>query len=192
MTRTGSYAKGVAKRREVLEATLRVLVRDGYKASLRAIAQESGLSLTGLMHYFESRDDLMVSVLRGLDDDIFQDVVEAGAAFEPGNYLADAMALNASEPARVHLYISMLAETSNPAHPAAAYMRERYALGVSVLSRWISDRQVEGRLAPSIDPTFVASTLLAAADGIQIQWLQDSSIDMAAHVRRTWALLTQS
>ena len=191
MTRTGTYAKGVVKRREVLEAAMKVLVRDGYKASLRAIAKESGLSLTGLMHYFPTRDELMLAVLRDIDDHVAEELFEAGAAFRPGDYLADVMALNASEPARAHLYVGMLAEAANPAHPAAEYMRERYAMGVRVLAEWIRDRQAEGQLASTLDPEFTASALFAAADGIQVQWLQDRSIDMAAHVRRMWALLTQ-
>jgi len=191
MTRTGTYAKGVVKRREVLEATMTVLVRDGYKASLRAIAKESGLSLTGLMHYFPTRDELMLAVLRDIDDHVAEELFEAGAAFRPGDYLADVMALNASEPARAHLYVGMLAEAANPAHPAAEYMRERYAKGIQVLGEWIRDRQAEGQLASTLDPEFTASALFAAADGIQVQWLQDRSIDMAAHVRRMWALLTQ-
>ena len=39
------------------------------------------------------------------------------------------------------------------------------------------------------DAEFAATALIAAADGIQIQWMSDRSIDMGAHVRAVWAAL---
>ena len=40
-----------------------------------------------------------------------------------------------------------------------------------------------------VDPEFVATALIAAADGIQIQWMSDPSIDMGEHMRRVWECL---
>ena len=36
------------------------------------------------------------------------------------------------------------------------------------------------------DPAEVAALIVAAADGLQQQWLLDRSIDMAARLRRLW------
>lgn len=45
---------------EILRAAAHVIARDGYeKASMRAIAKESGASLAGLYHYFKSKEDLL-------------------------------------------------------------------------------------------------------------------------------------
>jgi hypothetical protein len=51
-------------------------------------------------------------------------------------------------------------------------------------------QQVVGRIPADVDANYAARALLAAADGIQNQWLLDRSIDMGAHVREVWQQLT--
>ena len=58
MAQRGSYAKGVAKREEILERTLDVIATEGYDgASVKRIAEAVGLSQAGLLHYFDSKED---------------------------------------------------------------------------------------------------------------------------------------
>jgi DNA-binding transcriptional regulator YbjK len=53
-------ARGEERRRDVLEATLRVIGRDGIRAAThRAVALEAGTSLSATTYYFESRDDMI-------------------------------------------------------------------------------------------------------------------------------------
>ncbi len=69
MARRGSYAKGVAKRGEILDAALAVIGRDGYsRATVREIAGAVGLSQNGLLHHFGSKERLFVEVLRHRDE----------------------------------------------------------------------------------------------------------------------------
>lgn len=69
MARRGSYAKGVAKRGEILDAALAVIGRDGYsRATVREIADAVGLSQNGLLHHFGSKERLFVEVLRHRDE----------------------------------------------------------------------------------------------------------------------------
>lgn len=69
MARRGSYAKGVAKRGEILDAALEVIGRDGYsRATVREIADAVGLSQNGLLHHFGSKERLFVEVLRHRDE----------------------------------------------------------------------------------------------------------------------------
>lgn len=57
--------KGEQKRREVLEATLRLLAREGPRAvTHRAVAAEAGTSLRATTYYFASRDELLDAALR--------------------------------------------------------------------------------------------------------------------------------
>lgn len=57
--------RGEKKRREVLEATLRLLAREGPRAvTHRAVAKEAGTSLRATTYYFESRDQLLDAALR--------------------------------------------------------------------------------------------------------------------------------
>ena len=53
------------RRREVLTAARRVIVRDGIDAATtRAIAKEAGYSNGVLAHYFADKDEILLSALR--------------------------------------------------------------------------------------------------------------------------------
>src|SRR6478609_1303588 len=79
MAKRGSYAKGVAKREEILTSALEVIAREGFRgASVREIADAVGLSQAGLHHYFGSKEQLFVEILRKRDE------IDAGR-FEPGD-----------------------------------------------------------------------------------------------------------
>jgi AcrR family transcriptional regulator len=53
------------RRREVADATARVIRRDGLeRASVRTVAREAGLSMGSLRHYFVSQSELMVFAFR--------------------------------------------------------------------------------------------------------------------------------
>src|SRR6266540_686147 len=64
MASRGPYAKGVAKREEILTAALEVIAQHGYrKTSTRELAAAVGLSEAGLLHYFGSKEKLFEAVL---------------------------------------------------------------------------------------------------------------------------------
>ena len=59
----GSYAKGIARRQEILDRAIEVFAERGSKrTSLRAIASEVGVTHAALTHYFGSLDELLVAV----------------------------------------------------------------------------------------------------------------------------------
>ena len=67
--RRGSYAKGVAKREEILERALEVIAREGYRgASVKELADAVGLSQAGLLHYFDSKEELFTEIVRKRDE----------------------------------------------------------------------------------------------------------------------------
>lgn len=57
-------ARGEERRTQVLEATLRLLAREGPRAvTHRAVAREAGTSLRATTYYFASRDQLLIEAL---------------------------------------------------------------------------------------------------------------------------------
>lgn len=57
------------RRREIVEATIRVMARSGYDgASVQAIAKEAGLSPGLLHHHFTRKQAILLAVLRHLED----------------------------------------------------------------------------------------------------------------------------
>lgn len=179
MTRRGSYAKGIAKREEILTVALDVIARHGYRgASVREIADAVGLSQAGLLHYFDSRDELLTAVLTKRDE------VDAPApAEEPFEALLRIVAHNAEVPGLVQLYAQLSIEATDPAHPAHEYFVARYERLRSMFADGIRQAQAAGAMRADADPETTATAIVAAADGLQAQFLLDPSIDMAAGLR---------
>ena len=193
MTARNSYPKGVAKREEILRVTLEIFGREGERnTTLRMVAKESHISLTGLMHYFESKDHLLTEVLLANDRAAEARFNDPDVVLDPGEFLARALTVNAANSARVRLYVTLAAASTDPAHPAHTYFRERFALLRATIAEHLAAEQRAGRADPGLDPHFTASALVAASDGIQLQWLSDPDIDMAEHVRRVWQMLTSA
>ncbi|MDE0546625.1 TetR/AcrR family transcriptional regulator [Microbacterium sp. C7(2022)] len=177
--RRGSYAKGIAKREEILDRALDVIAREGYRgASVKELADAVGLSQAGLLHYFDSKEELFVEILRkrdAVDQSVYGIGPGAQAPDELRTGFIRVMQHNADVPGLVRLYAQMSVEATDPTHPAHDYFTER--------SRGIRETMAAARPLPAsgepLDPDTFGRVLQAVADGLQVQWLQDPSIDMA-------------
>jgi AcrR family transcriptional regulator len=188
MSRRGAYAKGVAKREEILDAALAVIARNGYqRTSVRDIAEAVGLSQAGLLHYFASKDALFVEILRRRDDVDRERLPEDVGARVQG--LIDIMRHNAEVPGLVQLYAELSTEASHPEHAAHDFFTQRYAVLRRQLGDAVRTAQERGEISNALDAESVATILLASADGLQTQWMLEPEIDMAAHLERLWAAL---
>ncbi|WP_221583502.1 TetR/AcrR family transcriptional regulator [Microbacterium sp. G2-8] len=181
MARRGAYAKGIAKREEILQVALDVIARHGYRgASVREIADAVGLSQAGLLHYFDSKDELFTAVLRKRDE-----LAQGGEDDDPADMLEGfvrIIARNREVPGLVHLYTQLSVEAADPSHAAHDYFVERF----ENLRRFTTDAlrrgQADGSLRSDFDADRMASVVIAAADGLQTQWLLDPSIDMGREI----------
>lgn len=180
----GPYAKGVAKREEILSVALAVVAEKGCrKASVREIAERVGLTQAGLMHHFGSREELYQEVLRA------RDLRDHEMFFVPDPTIEGFFAViahNAEVPGLVRLYVEFSAEASIPEHPAHAFFLDRYAWLRDNMTGVIARAQETGGMGRDLDVTAAVDLLIAAADGLQLQWLNDHAIDMVTRLRRLW------
>jgi AcrR family transcriptional regulator len=184
MARRGSYAKGVAKRGEILDAALEVIGRDGYsRATVREIADAVGLSQNGLLHHFGSKERLFVEVLRHRDElDRLAYGEGAGQRPDIAQSLVRLVRHNARVPGLVQLYSRFSAEAAEEGHPAHGFFQERYATARRIIAEAIRSLQEEGGLPPGHDADRLAVLGVALMDGLQAQWAYDSGVDMADHL----------
>lgn len=175
----GSYAKGVARRQEILDRAIEVFAqRGGSRTSLRAIAQEVGVTHAALTHYFGSLDELLVAVYR--EAAARGDEAEKADA-TPAESMRIAAAENREIPGMVELYSTLVASALGTAHPAAhAYVTERFASLRTGLTAEVEALQESGRIRSDIDPQLAAALIIAASDGLQTQWLLEPSVDHEA------------
>jgi len=175
----GPYAKGVQRRRQIIDEVLTVYDTLGAEGtSLRAIARAIGVSHSVLVHYFGSREDLFLEVLAEQDE-------RHRALFREGDSFVEQLARGAdfstSVPGLMALLNNMVAralETGNDrsrAHFSARYARLR-AEFVPILAAG----QRAGTVRADLPVEEVASLILAAADGLTTQWLLDRSVDFKA------------
>ncbi|KQW04902.1 TetR family transcriptional regulator [Leifsonia sp. Root4] len=192
MARRGSYAKGVAKREEILTEALQVIAQNGYsRASVRELADAVGLSQAGLLHYFSSKEELFTAVLQKRDE-VDAAVYLDGNDLEALSGLAAVMRHNTEVPGLAQLYSRLSAEATDPAHPAHDFFVQRTAQFRAMFADNVRARQQLGTLPAHLDPDKVATIMIALADGLQTQWTLDPSIDMAEHIDYLAGLLSLS
>ena len=193
MARRGSYAKGIAKREEILRTALSVIAREGYHgASVKELAEAVGLSQAGLLHYFDSKDELFVEILRTRDEvDLAGHVqaVEAADLDDLREGYLDIVRHNARVPGLVELFTRLAADAADPEHPSRAFFEER---STALRDRWagtIAEAQAAGRIRPGLDPALAARLLQAVSDGAQMQLLVEPELDMTTLIDALFDLM---
>ncbi|WP_420365397.1 TetR/AcrR family transcriptional regulator [Curtobacterium sp. L3-7] len=178
----GPYAKGVQRRKEILDRTLDVVASKGIDGtSLRAIGEAIGVSHAALRHYFDSREALLLEVLRERDAESTRRLDGVDGVL---NRMAGAADHNVSVPGLVTMYTTLLATSVEPGNETSrAFFAERFEIARADLAAQLRDElQASGRHSDA-DLDQVASLIIAAFDGLQVQWLLDRSVDIAGTLR---------
>lgn len=173
------------RRREIVKAAMRVFATRGFhNASLVEIAEEVGMTHSGVIHHFGNKQQLLVEVLTYRDD---LDVMAfeghrppKGQAFL--EHLIDTAMENSRRPGIVQGYTVLSSESVTEGHPAQTYFRERFVglreMLVEAL-RIVTDAQVDDEELDN-----AASAIIATMDGLQVQWLHDrKAVDMPRALR---------
>ncbi|MFE5776100.1 TetR/AcrR family transcriptional regulator [Brachybacterium sp. NPDC056505] len=177
--RPGAYAKGMARRRQILDRAIEVFRERGADGtSLRRIAEAIGVSHAALRHYFDSLEQLLVAVYAhaeaARDDD--PDLPEPSSAVD---VMVQAAVQNLEVPGLVQLYSTLVAASLEARSTEAKdYFTSRFAHLRVALEARVRAEQEAGELRSDVDPAQIASLLVAASDGLQIQWLLEPDIDL--------------
>ena len=181
-----SYPKGVRRRQQILGSVIAVLAQRGVdRASLRTVGEAIGVSHTALRHYFSSRDELLVEAYRTHEARAAGD---APAADESAvGLIISAAERNRSIPGLVELYATLTTDALQEQHAVTReFVRNRFRSLRAALAARSESGQRAGRIAAGIDPLDAAALVIAASDGLQIQWLLDPD---AVDVGRSLAIL---
>lgn len=187
---TRKYPKGLAKREEILNTALDVIAERGFSgATLRELADAANLSITGLVHHFGTKEELLTAVLRRRDE---RDA-EANYPRQPETTtemiggLTRVVEHNTTVPGLVHLYTNLAADATAVDHPAHEYFLERYRASHAIGRDALAHLQAAGELPKEIDASDLALLTIAMLDGLQLYWQFDEQIDMS----RTLGALSQ-
>lgn len=181
-----SYPKGVRRRQQILDSAIALFAQRGVdRASLRTIGEAIGVSHTALRHYFASRDELLVEAYRAHEA---QAAGDAHAVSESAvGQIIEAAERNRSIPGLVELYATLSTDALQEKHAVTReFIRGRFGSLRELLAARIEAGQQAGRIAADIDPTGAAALVIAASDGLQVQWLLDPG---AVDVGRSLSIL---
>lgn len=166
------------RRRELVDAGLRVMARDGIAATTtRAVVAEAGMPL-GAFHYcFRSKQELLREMTAAA---VEQEALAAAAVLQPGNDVHTTI--------RDGLRMWWALVTQNPGQQQGLYELTQYALRTPELNHVATEqygiyRSAAGTLLASLAETgdivwdlpldLMARMLVAVLDGVLLGWLVD-------------------
>ncbi len=169
-------AKGEDRKQRILEVAQRLLTRNGWRnTTLAQIAGEAGVTPAGLLHHFESKEQLLHAVLdaRDFDDDTHAD--------RRGNLLGEIAQVAdrfARAPELIGTFTVLLAENILPDAPLHDRLLARHRAATNIVADAIRRSQADGRYRTDIDPAVKAVEILAFVHGMETIWLLDPSIPL--------------
>ncbi len=188
--RRGAYAKGVARRAEILDRAIEVFRERGAAGtSLRSIAEALGVSHAALLHYFDSREQLLVAVYEHHERrraELNPTSADAGSV----EAMTGWSRANLEVPGLVELYTTLVAGSLEAGSTAAReFFTERFESVRADAAERVRREQEAGLIRTDVDADAIAALIIASSDGLQAQWLLDPTIDLEATLGTLGTLL---
>lgn len=186
--RPGLQPKGVARRQEILDRAIGVFQERGADGtSLRRIAEALGVSHAALLHYFDSREQLLVAVYAHAEA---QRAALAPSSSTGVESLVEAAVANVEVPGLVQLYTTLLAASLEAGSDVGKqHFSTRFERLRARLTAEFEADQRAGRIRTDVPAADIAALLVASSDGLQIQWLLEPSLELENTLRSFAALL---
>jgi AcrR family transcriptional regulator len=199
----------VERRQAVADAVLRVAAREGLEhASLRNVADEAGLAIGSVRHYFAGSSELMIFAMQELARRIDARIrTHARTLLDPDQppgtdrreqtvrLLAETLPLDAERREESALWLSFVtaARTRPELRPRAAELQT----GLDALVRHVLvEIERAGSLAPGLDLDIETRRLSALLDGLTLQAVQHPDLvgpdDLRTVLRRHLETLADS
>lgn len=171
--------KAEDRRAQILSAAGELFGERGYwGASLQDVAQRCDFTVTGVLYHFESKENLLRTVLDATDQTFIDDVATHMKVSAAGFHLGEPVRgtslahlcqilvrISSEDPGRTRLYSRLESESTEPRHPAHDYFLRRE-------QRLLDTYEVTAAESTS-DPKNVARMAMALISGLRVQWLRD-------------------
>jgi AcrR family transcriptional regulator len=170
------FAKGEDRRQRILAVAQRLITRNGGRGTtLSQIAQEAGVTTAGLLHHFESKEQLLHAVLDARDADDMAHVDMGGDVIEQLEGVTNRFE---RAPDLIGLFTVLLTENLDPDAPLHDRFLSRYQDALAIVTDGIRRGQNAGRYRTDLDPAVKAVEIMAFLYGMETSWLLDPSIPL--------------
>jgi AcrR family transcriptional regulator len=171
------FAKGEDRRQRILLAAEKLLARNGWRTTtLAQIAREAGVSAAGLLHHFESKEQLLHAVLDARDADDNAHADRSGDLIEEIGRVAERFD---RVPELVGTFTVLLVENILPDAPLHDRLLKRYRDALEIVADLIRRGQRSGQYRTDFDAATKAAEILAFINGMETSWLLDPSIPLS-------------
>ncbi|BCW43416.1 TetR/AcrR family transcriptional regulator [Arthrobacter sp. StoSoilB5] len=178
----GQYAKGAERREQIIQTATDVFATEGFEGTaLKRVAELVGVKEATLFHYFKGKQELLTAVLAERDRRSMAVVGQEEVGLRLMPPIAER---NRHEPGLTTLYAVASATANDPGHDSHGYFKERYENVVRNVCEDIVRRQQAGEVRSDVEAAMLARLVVAAFDGLQLQWLYDKDVDMADGLRQ--------
>ncbi len=175
------------RREEFLRAVYRTILRRGFNGiTLRAVAREAGFTTGALVHYVESKDELLVAASEYSARDVRVRMEEVEKLTDPVEAVRQVLYLSlpSTEEMRGHWNFFLgFWERSLYSEAVREVTHARYTEWIDRLHRLISRARAERRVRSSVKPRQAARSAVALVDGIATQTLR-SGTHVSAKMQR--------
>ena len=169
-------AKGEDRKQRILAVAQRLLARNGGRGTtLGQIAQEAGVTPAGLLHHFESKEQLLHAVLDARDADDDANADREGDILEQLERVTERFRRS---PGLIGIFTVLLSENLDPEAPLHVRFLNRYRAAVDTVAEGIRRGQRDGRYRTDLDPAVKAREIVAFLYGMETSWLLDPSIPL--------------
>jgi AcrR family transcriptional regulator len=170
------FAKGEDRRQRILIVAQRLVARNGGRGTtLSQIARAAGVSPAGLLHHFESKEQLMHAVLDARDAD---DLARVDVAADFVEQLTAAAERFGRSHDLMGMFTVLQAENLDPGAPLHDRFLSRHRDAVAIVAESIRRGQQAGRYRTDLDPAVKAVEIMAFLYGMETSWLLDPSIPL--------------
>jgi AcrR family transcriptional regulator len=183
--RPGERQGGVDKRRQILDAAVRVFARRGFHASrVGDIAEEAGVAHGLLYHYFSSKDEVLQTLFRENWGELLERFEQVESADEPADeklrgIVKILLRTWKNDPALVTV---MVREVGRSAHLASQV--DDIGKGFAVIERVIAQGQVEGVFRDDLDARLASWVVYGGLEEILTGWVMGRLPDGDEEVAR--------
>lgn len=188
---------GVERRAKIVGAALTLFAMQGYRGtSLAAVAEAAGITQSGLLHHFATKEALLAEVLAERDQQTF-DAVEINREYEgPAILRALEIVYEIVARSRRNRELTRLGHlgvfgSNDVPELALDWAKERARTFRTNLVGVVEESIAAGDVRADADPTAVASLIIGTIAGLEEQWLLDESFDMLGAMRAFVRMLSR-
>ena len=172
-----SHAKKNDKYEKILEASIRVLARNGYQHStVSQIAREAGVGDGTIYLYFKNKDDLLDHFFSYKTTQIFSRYrQEVDKAKEPLEKLSQLVYCHLKEfEQNKDMAIVYESETRRRLHLSDEKLRQMSRMYFDLVAEIVQQGQQEGKIRPHLQVQLVKQFIIGAIDEVVTTWLYSS------------------